>query len=106
MVIEFPKEKLSPQGFYVNVDHREVRLPDGTVVNGKFYRIFIEISGLDFRNTFHLNPLSSANIFVPCGGKFLTLSKRMNDKDVPKVSICLMFPRCMTKIKSQDIKSS
>lgn len=34
-------------------------LPDGTVVP----------SGLDFRNTFHLNPLNGAKIFVPCGGR-------------------------------------
>lgn len=35
MVIDFPKEKLSPQGFYINVEHREASLPDGTVVNGR-----------------------------------------------------------------------
>ncbi len=26
-------------------------------------------SGLKFRNEFHLNPLSSADVFVPCGGR-------------------------------------
>jgi len=59
MVKEFPKDKLSPNGFFVDVDSVDIKLPDGTLVN----------SGLDFRNTFHLNPLSSAKIFVPCGGR-------------------------------------
>lgn len=27
------------------------------------------LSGLKFRNEFHLNPLSSAEVFVPCGGR-------------------------------------
>lgn len=34
-------------------------LKDGTDVS----------SGLKFRNEFHLNPLSSAEVFVPCGGR-------------------------------------
>jgi hypothetical protein len=32
---------------------------DGTIVH----------SGVKFRNEFHLNPLSSADLFVPCGGR-------------------------------------
>ena len=36
-----------------------VTLPDGTVVP----------SGLAFRNEFHLTPYSSADLFVPCGGR-------------------------------------
>jgi glutamate dehydrogenase len=32
---------------------------DGTVVE----------SGLKFRNEFHLDPLSTADVFVPCGGR-------------------------------------
>lgn len=41
------------------VDEHDVKLPDGTVVE----------DGLKFRNEFHLNPLSSADFFVPCGGR-------------------------------------
>jgi len=59
MVREFDRAKLSPKGFYVDVNDREVTLPDGTLVE----------NGLNFRNEFHLNPLSSATLFVPCGGR-------------------------------------
>ena len=41
------------------VDEHDVGLPDGSVVE----------DGLCFRNEFHLNPLSSADVFVPCGGR-------------------------------------
>jgi len=56
---EFDKSKLSPQGFFVDVSTNEITLPNGTQVS----------SGLSFRNNFHLNTLSSADIFVPCGGR-------------------------------------
>jgi glutamate dehydrogenase len=67
MVREFDRSKLSAfdvasgngGGFFVDVNDREVTLPDGTVVD----------NGLNFRNEFHLNPLSSATLFVPCGGR-------------------------------------
>ena len=36
-----------------------IYLLDGSVVE----------SGLKFRNEFHLDPLSSAEVFVPCGGR-------------------------------------
>jgi hypothetical protein len=39
--------------------HREVKLPDGTVVQ----------NGMVFRNTFHTSPYAKATIFVPCGGR-------------------------------------
>jgi glutamate dehydrogenase len=55
----FDKSKLSPRGFFVDIDDNDLTLPDGTIVS----------SGLDFRNNFHLNPLSVADIFVPCGGR-------------------------------------
>jgi glutamate dehydrogenase len=55
----FDKSKLSPKGWFVDVDQSDVKLPDGTVV----------ASGMDFRNQFHLNPLSAADLFVPCGGR-------------------------------------
>src|SRR5437899_458501 len=55
----FDKSKLSPQGFFVDVDENDVKLPDGTLV----------ANGTDYRNVFHLNPLAGADIFVPCGGR-------------------------------------
>jgi len=59
MVKFFDKSKLSPKGFFVDVDDHDIVLPDGTVV----------ANGTDFRNSFHLNPLAGADIFVPCGGR-------------------------------------
>jgi len=59
MAEKFDKSKLSADGFFVHVEDRNVKLPDGTVVK----------NGLNFRNTFHLNPLLQADLFVPCGGR-------------------------------------
>ncbi|TPX63849.1 glutamate dehydrogenase [Spizellomyces sp. 'palustris'] len=59
MVNHFDLSKLGPKGFRVLVDETNVRLPDGTVVD----------SGVKFRNEFHLHPLSTADVFVPCGGR-------------------------------------
>jgi glutamate dehydrogenase len=59
MVENFRKDRLSAQGFFVGVKERGVVLPDGEKVE----------SGLDFRNTFHLHPKFSADLFVPCGGR-------------------------------------
>jgi len=59
MVREFEMSKLSPEGFYVDINDLDKTLPDGTVIP----------NGLDFRNSFHLNPLIKADIFVPCGGR-------------------------------------
>jgi len=41
------------------VPDNNVTLPNGTVVD----------SGMKFRNTFHLNPMLTADYFVPCGGR-------------------------------------
>ncbi|KAI8838871.1 Glutamate/Leucine/Phenylalanine/Valine dehydrogenase-domain-containing protein [Chytriomyces cf. hyalinus JEL632] len=59
MINHFDVDKLSAKGFRVLLDDTNVTLPDGTVVD----------NGLKFRNEFHLNPLSSADLFVPCGGR-------------------------------------
>ncbi|KAJ3275114.1 NAD-dependent glutamate dehydrogenase [Terramyces sp. JEL0728] len=59
MIINFDKSKLSEKGFLISTEENDITLPDGTFVP----------SGLKFRNDFHLNPLSSADIFVPCGGR-------------------------------------
>jgi glutamate dehydrogenase len=50
---------LSAAGFFVSVNDREARLPDGSAVP----------NGEDFRNKFHLHPLAHADLFVPCGGR-------------------------------------
>lgn len=55
----FDRKKLSPKGFFVDVEQNDITLPDGTVIQ----------TGLEFRNQFHLNPLATADIFVPCGGR-------------------------------------
>jgi len=55
----FDKTKLSAQGFFVDVQDTDAKLPNGEIVE----------SGLAFRNNFHLNSLCTADIFVPCGGR-------------------------------------
>lgn len=59
MISNFDTSKLSSQGFRVLIDDTDIKLPDGTIVE----------DGLRFRNEFHLNELSSADLFVPCGGR-------------------------------------
>ena len=59
MVERYDRGLLSKRGFFVSVNDREVRLPDGTTVP----------NGEDFRNKFHLHPLAQADLFVPCGGR-------------------------------------
>ncbi|MCI0494226.1 NAD-glutamate dehydrogenase, partial [candidate division KSB1 bacterium] len=59
MVEHFDKAKLGKKGFLVLIKDRNVKLPDGTIVE----------SGLAFRNTFHLHPMLKADLFVPCGGR-------------------------------------
>lgn len=59
MIANFDLSKLNPHGFRVLVDEHDVKLPDGTIVE----------DGLRFRNEFHLNPLATADVFVPCGGR-------------------------------------
>ncbi|MBN1223885.1 MAG: NAD-glutamate dehydrogenase [Candidatus Aminicenantes bacterium] len=59
MVAHFQKKFLSPQGFLVTIEDKNVVLPDGENV----------ISGLEFRNTFHFHPKFQADLFIPCGGR-------------------------------------
>lgn len=55
----FPRDRLSPEGFLVRTDERQVRLPDGTVVE----------DGARLRDEFHFTRYSDAEVFVPCGGR-------------------------------------
>lgn len=59
MVCNVDKSKLSGEGALVLISDKNVTLPDGTVVE----------SGLQFRNSFHLHPLSRGDFFIPCGGR-------------------------------------
>jgi len=59
MVEKFPKNLVSSKGFLVTIKEQDVLLPDGEKV----------LSGLEFRNTFHLHPKFKADLFVPCGGR-------------------------------------
>ncbi|KAI9478004.1 MAG: Glutamate/Leucine/Phenylalanine/Valine dehydrogenase-domain-containing protein [Benjaminiella poitrasii] len=59
MINNFDTQHLSSEGFRVLVDEDNVKLPNGTTVE----------NGLQFRNTFHTNPLAQATLFVPCGGR-------------------------------------
>ncbi|MFA6507957.1 MAG: hypothetical protein WCT14_17785, partial [Treponemataceae bacterium] len=58
-VQNFDRKKLSANGFFVAVNDRDARLPDGEIV----------ANGEEFRNTFHLGKYASADLFVPCGGR-------------------------------------
>jgi len=59
MISSFDTAVLSPGGFRVLITDTDVLLPHGEKVE----------SGLNFRNEFHLHPLSKADLFVPCGGR-------------------------------------
>jgi len=59
MISGFDTSKLGPGGFRVLVDDVNVTLPNGEVVP----------NGATFRNNFHLHPLATADLFVPCGGR-------------------------------------
>ncbi|TYZ65267.1 hypothetical protein PybrP1_002514 [[Pythium] brassicae (nom. inval.)] len=55
----FDAARLSPDGYAVLVQHNDVTLPSGEVVE----------NGTEFRNLFHLRPSLTADFFVPCGGR-------------------------------------
>jgi len=59
MIEHFNAQLLSRQGFMVNVKDSDLRLASGEKVE----------SGLEFRNSFHLDPRFKADLFVPCGGR-------------------------------------
>jgi len=82
MVENFDKSMLSPEGFFVSVNDKKVTLPDGTFVP----------NGEEFRNSFHLNPLAKADLFVPCGGRPAAVNinnwrQLFDDKGNPKFKI-------------------
>lgn len=63
MISHFDKSKLSDKGYVVLVDEKNVKLPNGELVN----------NGVTYRNNFHLNIKkvfgNKIQLFVPCGGR-------------------------------------
>jgi glutamate dehydrogenase len=62
MINEYERSLLSPQGFIVTVDDKDITLPTGEVIT----------NGVYFRNLFHLNLakyIGKVDLFVPCGGR-------------------------------------
>lgn len=79
---EFEVSKLGEGGFRVLVGDKDVTLPDGSVVE----------SGIQFRNDFHLSPLATADMFVPCGGRpesvnLSNVQQMFKDDGTPKFKI-------------------
>lgn len=66
----FDLKKLSPKGFFISVDDKNVTLPHGEVVS----------DGFQFRNDFHLHPLFKSELFVPCGGRPQSINLSNVDK--------------------------
>jgi glutamate dehydrogenase len=82
MVERFNTKLLSARGFLVNVKDNDLVLPDGEKVE----------SGLEFRNTFHLNPKFKADLFVPCGGRPSSINinnwrRYLNDNGEPRFKV-------------------
>ncbi len=82
MVEHFGKNLLSAQGFLVTIKDNDFVLPDGQKVE----------NGLEFRNTFHLNPKFRADLFVPCGGRPSSITinnwrQYLNDNGEPRFKI-------------------
>ncbi|KAJ5504460.1 Glutamate dehydrogenase NAD-dependent [Penicillium fimorum] len=59
MISEFDMTKLSPEGYRILVDEKNIKLPSGEVVH----------NGMVFRNTYHLRSQENFDVFVPCGGR-------------------------------------
>ena len=59
MVSHFDLSKLSPQGYRVLIEEKDVVLPTGETIE----------SGLLFRNEYHLRQELTGDLFVPCGGR-------------------------------------
>lgn len=58
MISQFDISKLSPEGYRVLVDDKNIKLPNGEHVQ----------NGTTFRNLYHLRP-EGVDMFVPCGGR-------------------------------------
>ncbi|KAG0676497.1 NAD-dependent glutamate dehydrogenase [Pichia californica] len=61
---KFDISKLSSKGYAIMVDDKDIKLPNGKIIN----------SGIQFRNNFHLKlqeiyPPNFINLWTPCGGR-------------------------------------
>ena len=79
MVQDFDAKLLSKSGFFVSVNDRDLRLPNGEFI----------ANGEEFRNAFHLSAYATADLFVPCGGRpgavhIGNWQKLLDDKGRPK----------------------
>ncbi|KAI8994634.1 Glutamate/Leucine/Phenylalanine/Valine dehydrogenase-domain-containing protein [Pilobolus umbonatus] len=81
MINHFDVKKLSSEGFRVLVDETKVKLPNGQIIE----------RGIDFRNTFHTNPLAQATIFVPCGGRPESIGLENVQRLLPKEGSAPLF---------------
>jgi len=75
----FAARLISPAGFLVKIEDRNIILPDGEKV----------VNGLEFRNSFHLNNKFTADLFVPCGGRPSSITinnwtEFLNEKGQPR----------------------
>lgn len=78
----FKQELLSNRGFLVSTQDENITLPGGEKV----------LKGLEFRNSFHLDPRFSADLFVPCGGRPASINinnwkKFIDDEGKPRFKI-------------------
>ncbi len=100
----FNPKKLSPKGFLVKVTDRNVNLPNGNKI----------VSGMTFRNNFHLDPRMKADLFVPCGGRPKSINSTnwqqlFNADGVPKFKWIVeganlfITPEARLKLESKDI---
>lgn len=68
------------------VSDTRVTLPSGEIVE----------SGLMFRNEFHLHPLATADLFVPCGGRpnsvnLMNVDRLLNPDGTVKFKVARSF---------------
>lgn len=68
MVRFFDAKKLSPEGYFVDVDENGVQKGN----------LHID-SGVQFRNSYHFHPQAHADLFVPCGGRPASVTIRNVD---------------------------
>lgn len=70
----FNKDLISSRGFLVTVEDENIKLSGGTHID----------SGLEFRNSFHLDPRFKADLFVPCGGRPASININNWEKFIDK----------------------
>ncbi|MBA7541193.1 NAD-dependent protein deacetylase [subsurface metagenome] len=75
---------MTKEGFFVSINDQDIILPDSIPAP----------NGEDFHNKFHLHPLATADIFVPCGGSPAAINinnwkELLNDEGKPKFRIII-----------------